>query len=126
MLRRDHGAIAAPDDGAGLLHEALAPRSSLPPLLLSLAQRPAEPLDWLGASFGLTEPLFRFWHRNGFLPAYLRQTKNELTGEHSTVLLHDLAAARAAGAGGASVGLPHPARGRAQRRARRHRRHESR
>ena len=94
---------AAPDDGAGLLHEALAPRSSLPPLLLSLAQRPAEPLDWLGASFGLTEPLFRFWHRNGFLPAYLRQTKNELTGEHSTVLLHDLAAARAAGAGGASA-----------------------
>ena len=94
---------AAAGEGAGLLHEALAPRSSLPPLLLSLAQRPAEALDWLGASFGLTEPLFRFWHRNGFLPAYLRQTKNELTGEHSAILLHDLAAARAAGSGGASA-----------------------
>ena len=100
-------AAAAAGEGAGLLHEALAPRSSLPPLLLSLAQRPAEALDWLGASFGLTEPLFRFWHRNGFLPAYLRQTKNELTGEHSAILLHDLAAARAAG-GASAPAAPSP------------------
>jgi N-acetyltransferase 10 len=56
--------------------ETLAPRAHLPPLLLTLGQRPAEQLHWLGASFGLTEPLYAFWHKSGFRPVYLRQTKN--------------------------------------------------
>ena len=76
--------------GGGLLSEEIAPRCELPPLLLSLTQRPAERLHWLGASFGITEPLFGFWHRNGFLPVYLRQTKNEVTGEHTAIVLRAL------------------------------------
>ena len=86
----DADADADADAASALQSETLAPRASLPPLLMTLAQRPAERLDWLGASFGLTEPLFKFWHRNGFLPVYTRQTKNEVTGEHSTVVLHNL------------------------------------
>jgi len=83
------------NDGAveadkGLLAEQLAPRTTLPPLLLTLPQRPAEPLHWLGASFGLTEELYAFWHKNGFRPLYVRQTKNEVTGEHTAIVLRSL------------------------------------
>ena len=35
--------------------------------------------------------LLRFWKRSGFAPAYLRQTANELTGEHSMIMLKVLA-----------------------------------
>ena len=56
-------------EAGGLLEEELAPRAALPPLLLTLEQRPAEVLDWFGSSFGLTQPLFKFWHRLGFLYA---------------------------------------------------------
>ena len=80
-------------DGAtagGLLHETIAPRAKLPPLLLTLEQRPPEPLHWLGASFGITAPLYGFWHKGGFRPVYLRQTKNEVTGEHTAIVLKAL------------------------------------
>ena len=76
--------------GGGLLEEQLAPRAELPPLLLTLSQRPAERLHWVGSSFGLTVPLFRFWHRAGFLPVYVRQTKNDTTGEHTVIVLRPL------------------------------------
>ena len=58
-----------------LLTEQIAPRSHLPPLLLSLTQRPAESLQWLGTSFGLTEALHGFWHKCGFVPMYVRQAR---------------------------------------------------
>ena len=56
-------------------------------LLLSLSERKAEMLDYLGVSFGLTSELLKFWKRAGYVPVYLRQTPNELTGEHSCVML---------------------------------------
>ena len=40
-------AAAAAGDGSGLLEEQIAPRAELPPLLLSLSQRPPERLHWL-------------------------------------------------------------------------------
>jgi len=66
--------------GAGLLAERLAPRAGLPPLLVPLGERPPEPLQWLGASFGLTQALFNFWSRAGYAPVYLRQTASDITG----------------------------------------------
>ena len=66
--------------GAGLLEERVAPRAGLPPLLVPLADRPPEALQWLGASFGLTQPLFNFWSRAGYAPVYLRQTGSDITG----------------------------------------------
>lgn len=46
----------------GLLEEVISPRSNLPPLLLKLSERPAEQLDYLGVSYGLTAQLLRCTH----------------------------------------------------------------
>ncbi|KAF2979352.1 hypothetical protein EK904_012519 [Melospiza melodia maxima] len=71
----------------GLLEEVVTPRKDLPPLLLKLSERQAEHLDYLGVSYGLTPRLLKFWKRAGFVPVYLRQTPNDLTGEHSCIML---------------------------------------
>lgn len=76
-----------PDKELGLLEECIEPRKQLPPLLLKLSERPPEKLDYLGVSFGLTEQLLKFWKKSRFVPVYLRQTTNELTGEHSCIML---------------------------------------
>ena len=73
-----------------MLKEEIQPRKSLPPLLLKLSERKAEHLSYLGVSFGLTSDLLRFWKKIGYLPVYLRQTPNELTGEHSMIVLKEL------------------------------------
>ena len=48
------------DEEVGLLEEAISPKSNLPPLLLKLSERPAEQLDYLGVSYGLTGQLLRY------------------------------------------------------------------
>ncbi|KAI9687215.1 MAG: hypothetical protein M1822_002258 [Bathelium mastoideum] len=66
--------------------------NAMPPLFTRLAQRKPSALDYVGVSYGLTPQLHRFWKRKDFVPVYLRQTANELTGEHTCVmlrLLHD-------------------------------------
>ncbi|KAL8932428.1 MAG: hypothetical protein Q9211_006319 [Gyalolechia sp. 1 TL-2023] len=63
----------------------------MPPLFSKLSERKPQSLDYLGVSFGLTAPLHKFWKRASFAPVYLRQTPNELTGEHSCVMLRTLA-----------------------------------
>jgi N-acetyltransferase 10 len=35
----------------------------------------------------MTNELLRFWKRAGFVPTYLRQTPNDLTGEHSSIMI---------------------------------------
>ncbi|KAF6021225.1 NAT10 [Bugula neritina] len=72
-----------------LLKEVIKPRSSteLPPLISKLSERKPESLDYLGVSYGLTSDLLRFWKKCGFLPVYLRQTQNALTGENSCIML---------------------------------------
>ena len=70
---------------------AIRDTSTLPPLLSTLTDTPmTEPLHWLGVSYGLTSPLHKFWKRSGFVPVYLRQTPNDLTGEHSCIMLRCL------------------------------------
>ena len=61
--------------------------NAMPPLFSRLSETSPAPLDYLGVSYGLTRPLLQFWKRLAFTPLYLRQTPNELTGEHSTVML---------------------------------------
>jgi N-acetyltransferase 10 len=77
-------------DTSNLLSEVLAPRKSLPPLLTSLQDRAPEPLHYLGVSYGLTQELFNFWSKAHFTPLYLRLTANELTGEHTCIMLRNL------------------------------------
>ncbi|KAJ3224271.1 N-acetyltransferase 10 [Clydaea vesicula] len=67
--------------------------SSMPPLLLKLSERPlpaAENLHWIGVSYGLTAQLHKFWKRIGFVPLYVRQTENNITGEHTCIMLKEL------------------------------------
>ncbi|KAG5461337.1 MAG: tRNA binding domain-containing protein, partial [Olpidium bornovanus] len=71
----------------------------MPPLLLRLSERQPLRLHWLGVSYGLTAQLHKFWKRAGYAPVYLRQTtvrsllmrvSNDLTGEHTCVMLKAL------------------------------------
>ncbi|OOF97315.1 hypothetical protein ASPCADRAFT_206134 [Aspergillus carbonarius ITEM 5010] len=65
---------------------------TMPPLFGKLSERRPDALDYLGVSFGLTPSLHKFWKRSSFSPVYLRQTANDLTGEHSCVMLRTLTA----------------------------------
>ncbi|GKT64836.1 nucleolar ATPase [Colletotrichum tofieldiae] len=64
--------------------------NKLPPLFARFSEiRPAA-LDYVGVSYGLTQQLHKFWKRASFAPVYLRQTANDLTGEHTCVMLRPL------------------------------------
>ncbi len=78
------------DKKNGIRGEKLVPRKELPPLLQSLTDVKAPRLDWLGTSFGLTSGLYNFWKRSGMHLLYLRQTQNDLTGEHSSIMVRAL------------------------------------
>lgn len=78
----DQAAPDSPSDGV-----VLRPRAAVRPLLGRLCDRRPARLDWLGASFGLTPALLRFWRRLGYAPVYLRQNAHDATGEHTAVLL---------------------------------------
>lgn len=67
--------------------DELKPRANLPPLLMSLEERKAEKLDYMGVSFGLTPELLKFWKRSQYVPVYIRQTPSDITGEHSCIML---------------------------------------
>ncbi|EPQ29738.1 uncharacterized protein PFL1_02958 [Pseudozyma flocculosa PF-1] len=81
------------DGQAGLQGDEIAVRDAakMPALLQRLSERRPEPLDWIGTSYGLTPSLFKFWKRNGYVPLWVRQLPNDLTGEYSTVQIKALA-----------------------------------
>lgn len=64
--------------------------SRMPALLQRLSDREPEKLDWVGVMYGLTPSLFKFWSNNGFVPLYLRQSTNEITGEHGIVQMRGI------------------------------------
>ncbi|XP_055705720.1 RNA cytidine acetyltransferase isoform X2 [Phlebotomus papatasi] len=78
-------------DDEGLLQENIAPRKKLPTLLKRLSERRPEKLDYIGTSYGLTLDLLRFWKKFRFVPVYLSQKENDLTGEHSCIMISPLA-----------------------------------
>jgi N-acetyltransferase 10 len=81
---------------ASLLDDDIKVRDirKMPPLFSKLSERRPDNLDYVGVSYGLTQPLHKFWKRASFVPVYLRQTPNELTGEHSCVMLRPLETAQ--------------------------------
>ncbi|XP_063145675.1 RNA cytidine acetyltransferase [Candoia aspera] len=87
VIQKPREIATVSSEAVSLLEEAVMPRKDLPPLLLKLSERQAENLDYLGVSYGLTPRLLKFWKRGGFVPVYLRQTPNDLTGEHSCIML---------------------------------------
>uniref|UniRef100_A0A452G5Y5 RNA cytidine acetyltransferase n=1 Tax=Capra hircus TaxID=9925 RepID=A0A452G5Y5_CAPHI len=73
-------------EAVSLLEEVVTPRKDLPPLLLKLNERPAERLDYLGVSYGLTPRLLKGpWCQSGICVP-----QNDLTGEHSCIMLKTL------------------------------------
>ncbi|KAF2467378.1 N-acetyltransferas-like protein [Lindgomyces ingoldianus] len=79
-------------ENATLLKDEVKVREAkdMPPLFARLSELRAVQLDYVGVSYGLTPPLHKFWKRASFVPVYLRQTPNELTGEHTCVMLRSL------------------------------------
>ena len=79
-------------ENANLLQDDIQIRDirAMPPLFARLAERKPPALEYLGVSYGLTLPLHKFWSRAGFVPVYLRQTPNDLTGEHTSVMVRTL------------------------------------
>lgn len=59
----------------------------MPPLLQRLSEVQPPSLDYLGVSYGLTASLLKFWKKSGYVPLYVRQTPNDLTGEFTTVMI---------------------------------------
>jgi tRNA(Met) cytidine acetyltransferase len=47
-------------------------------------------LDWVGAGFGVTEELLRFWAKNGFVPVHMSPEKNPVSGEYSVLVVKPL------------------------------------
>uniref|UniRef100_UPI0025BBA594 GNAT family N-acetyltransferase n=1 Tax=Ferroglobus sp. TaxID=2614230 RepID=UPI0025BBA594 len=47
-------------------------------------------MDWAGSGFGVSPELLRFWMRNGFIPVHITPQRNEVSGEHSTIVLKAL------------------------------------
>lgn len=76
-------------EGASLATDSIKVRDprKMPPLLLKLSEKKPELLNYLGVSYGLTPQLHKFWKRSGYVPVYLRQTANDLTGEHTCVMI---------------------------------------
>ena len=73
-----------------LAEEKLKPRKHLEPILQKLSKRKPTPIHYMGTSFGVTKELFQFWRKNKLEPIYVRQTANELTGEHTCLMIKPL------------------------------------
>lgn len=50
----------------------------------------AKGYDWVGAGFGATRELIRFWTRNSFIPVHLSPVRNPTTGEFSILVVKPL------------------------------------
>jgi len=88
----------------GLKDEKVKPKKHLKPILCKLNERVPVPIHYIGTSFGVTKELMGFWRKNLFETAYVRQTANELTGEHSCLMIRPLT-------GAGEVTLPGQAQG---------------
>lgn len=61
--------------------------TTIPSLLTAVSQIMPPYIHYLGVSYGLTSQLNKFWKTAGYSPVYLRQSSNELTGEHSCIMV---------------------------------------
>ncbi|KAL2756987.1 hypothetical protein ACRALDRAFT_1075722 [Sodiomyces alcalophilus JCM 7366] len=77
---------------ASLLDDNIKVRdiNKMPPLFSKLSEKKPQALDYVGVGYGLNSQLHKFWKRAQFAPVYLRQTVNDLTGEHTCVMIRPL------------------------------------
>jgi len=50
----------------------------------------ARDMDWVGSGFGVSPELLRFWIKNGFYPVHITPQRNEVSGEHTLVVIKPL------------------------------------
>ncbi|XP_045597663.1 RNA cytidine acetyltransferase [Procambarus clarkii] len=74
-------------DKASSNGDVIVPRKREEPLLSKLGERVPEHVDYLSVSYGVTLPLLKFWNRAGYLPLYISQVVNKITGEHNCVMV---------------------------------------
>jgi len=72
---------------SSLYDEILKPKKKLKPLLVKLSDIKPNFINWIGTSFGLTNELFNFWKKSDMHPVYLKLSENDITGEHSCIML---------------------------------------
>ncbi|OYT60925.1 MAG: hypothetical protein B6U75_00525 [Desulfurococcales archaeon ex4484_217_1] len=46
--------------------------------------------DWVGAGFGVTEKLLRFWLKNGFISVHMSPDRNPVSGEFTVLVIYPL------------------------------------
>ncbi|THE63359.1 tRNA(Met) cytidine acetyltransferase [Salinadaptatus halalkaliphilus] len=68
-------------------HHAVRSRGLGSHLLECVRSEFATAVDWLGTGFGATPGLLAFWRENGYRPIHVSTTRNEASGEYSTLLL---------------------------------------
>ena len=74
----------------GLLKEKIKQRKGLKPIMQKLSERKPISVQYLGTSFGITPELYTFWAKNTYTPLYIRQTPNDLTGEHTWIMIRPI------------------------------------
>ena len=47
-------------------------------------------LDWVGAGFGASADLCRFWIKNGYIPVHMSPAKNPVSGEYSVLMVRPI------------------------------------
>ena len=45
---------------------------------------------WVGAGFGVNEPLLRFWLKNNFIPIHISPDRNPVSGEYTVLVIRPL------------------------------------
>jgi tRNA(Met) cytidine acetyltransferase len=68
-------------------HHAVRSRGLGSSLLDEVRAEVADDVDWLGVGYGATPDLLRFWAANGYEPVHLSTTRNDRSGEYSTLML---------------------------------------
>ncbi|CAL5354163.1 unnamed protein product [Camellia sinensis] len=100
--------VTEASEKVSLLEETVTPRKNLPAMLIPLRERLPESLHYIGASFGLTADLFRFWKKHKFSPFYICDHPNNVTGEHSCMVLKPLNTDEIKDSGNGPVGFLGP------------------
>jgi N-acetyltransferase 10 len=77
--------------GEDINTEEVKPKKRLKPLLQRLSETKPSFVHYIGTAFGLTKELFQFWRKANFHPVYLKLTENDITGEHSCIMIKPFA-----------------------------------
>jgi N-acetyltransferase 10 len=82
--------LVSKGDKENLIKEEIKPKKKLKPLLTRLQDITPPDVFYIGTAFGLTKELFGFWRKNNFFPFYIKMTENDITGEHSCILIRPI------------------------------------